>query len=58
MNGNEPIFIRFDVDNFQSKIQDLAIGNENYPNADKKWFLSKGIIDGVYRGVNEVYTVE
>jgi len=58
MNGNEPVFIHFVVDDFQSKIQDLTNGNENYPNADKKWFLSKGIIDGVYRGVNEVYTTE
>jgi len=58
MNGNVPITIRFNVADFQSKIQDLTNENENYPNADKKWFLSKGIQDGVYRGVNEVYTVE
>ena len=58
MNGNEPIFIRFNIADFQSEIQDLTNGNENYLIADKRWFVKKGIIDGVYRGVNEVYTVE
>lgn len=58
MNGNPQIFIEFKVANFQNKIQNKNLNIGRYPIADKKWFLSKGIQQGVYRMKNEVYTIE
>ena len=57
MNGNPQIFIEFKLDDFQSKIQDDNLNWGRYPVANKKWFLSKEIPQGVYREKNEVYTI-